>query len=461
MKHFLFCLILCYSLDAKPPKAYAHLGTEIEHELFVFQALCDHPKSKGLTEDIDAYALDVNRTFEIGHRLDQQILEAGDDEEVLQAQYLQALRKLKKQRKRFKNAYYENVESSIEEKDDEHFLFLIKTGDTLLKANKALKSEVLSHAQEISQLKKDPLIQAYQEEKELDERSLAFTQKMQDEYKAYQEVLRKQEAIKLRQLLVAKKEGGVVVYAEENEGDIDFYMENLFEMHVSATLFIKNVRGYESKTSLPHKLVLQPKVKVKVLTLNNTDSKKHVGSFSSHISWSKGSVEAKPDKDFVYVLPYDKSHKVSQGFNGNTSHKGTSKYAIDFAMPIGTPVLASRAGKVVEIVQRHDKHGMGLEMRSFANYVIIEHADKTLGRYFHLKQNSVSVTLGAEVKEGELLALSGDTGRTSGAHLHFVVTKAQEYKESYRSVSIPIKFLCLQGIVENPVKGTTYCSVLK
>lgn len=461
MKHFLFFLILCSSLAAQAPKAYVHLGSAIEQELYIFKTLCTHPKTKRCKEDIDRYTLDVNGTFEIGHRLDRQIEKAGDEEEVLQEKYLHALRHLKKKRTWFKKIYYDNVERSIETKDDAYFLFLIKTGDTLLKANRSLRTKVLSYAQDISHLKKDAFIQAYQEEKELDERSLAFAQKMQDEYKAYQEVIRKQEALKLRQLLVAKKEGGVVVYAEENQDDIDFYMENLFEMHVSSTLFINNIRGYESKVSLPYKLVLKPKAKVKVLTLYNTDRKKHVGSFSSHISWSKGSIEAKPDTDVVYVLPYNKSHKVSQGFNGNTSHKGTSKYAIDFAMPIGTPVLASRAGKVVEIVQRHNKHGMGLDMRSFANYVIIEHADKTLGRYFHLKQNSVTVKLGAEVKAGEVLALSGDTGRTSGAHLHFVVTKAQEYKEGYRSVSLPIKFLCSEGVVDNPLKGETYCSVLK
>jgi murein DD-endopeptidase MepM/ murein hydrolase activator NlpD len=461
MKRFVFFLILCSSLAAQAPRAYVHLGSVIEEELYVFQTLCSHPKNKECKEDIGRYALDVNKTFEIGYRLDLQIEKAGDEEEILQEQYLHALRQLKKQRKWFKNIYYDNVERSIEKKDDAYFLFLIKRGDRLLKANKSLKTKVLSYAQDISHLKKDPLIQAYQEEKELDERSLAFTQKMQDEYKAYQEVIRKQEALKLRQLLMAKKEGGVIVYAEENKGDIDFYMENLFEMHVSSTLFIKSIRGYESQVPLPYKLVLKPKAKVKVLTLYNTDRKKHVGSFSSHISWSKGSIEAKPDTDFVYALPYDKSHKVSQGFNGNTSHTGTSKYAIDFAMPIGTPVLASRAGKVVEIVQRHNKHGMGLDMRSFANYVIIEHTDKTLGRYFHLKQNSVTVKLGAEVKAGEQLALSGDTGRTSGAHLHFVVTKAQEHREAYRSVSIPIKFLCSEGVVDNPVKGATYCSVLK
>lgn len=461
MKPLALFLILFFSLEAQPPKAYEHLGSAVEQELCVFQALCDHPKSRGCREDIDRYSLDVNMTFEIGQRLDKQIEKAGDEEEVLQVLYLNALRRLKQEGKQFKHAYYEDIERTIEKRDDAYFLFLIKTGDTLLKTNKKLKSKVLSYAGNISHLKKDPLIKAYKEEKELDKRSLAFTQKMQDEYKAYQEVLRKQEALKLRELLVAKKEGGVLVYAEESQGDIDFYMENLFEMHVSSTLFIKNIRGYESKTPLPYKLVLRPREKLKVLTLRNIDRKKRVGSFSSHISWSKGSIEAAPDKDFVYGLPFDKSHKVSQGFNGNTSHKGTSKYAIDFAMPIGTPVLASRAGKVVEIVQRHDKHGMGLDMRSFANYVIIEHADKTLGRYFHLKQNSVSVKLGAEVKAGELLALSGDTGRTSGAHLHFVVTKAEEYQGGYRSISIPIKFICSEGVVDNPITGATYCSILK
>ena len=300
-----------------------------------------------------------------------------------------------------------------------------------------------------------------QAEKELDERSYAFMQKMQDEYKAYQEVLAKAEALKLRQLLVAKKEGGVIVYAQENRGDIDFYIENLFEMHVSSTLFIKDIQGYETKSNLPYKTILRGKQKIKALTLYNTDKKKHVGNFSSHISWSKGSVDAKPDSDFIYALPFHESQKVSQGFNGNTSHKGNAKYAVDFAMNIGTPVYAARSGKVVEIVQRHNRHGMGKQMRQYANYVIIEHSDKTLGRYFHLKQNSVNVKLAQEIKKGELLALSGNTGRTSGPHLHFVVTKAEALKDEYRSMSVPIKFLCSEGILDNPINGKSYCTVSK
>ena len=127
-------------------------------------------------------------------------------------------------------------------------------------------------------------------------------------------------------------------------------------------------------------------------------------------------------------------------------------------MPVGTSVYASRGGKVVEIVQRHNKHGMSLAMRQYANYVIVEHEDRTLGRYFHLKHRGVKVTLGAKVKQGELLGLSGNTGRTSGAHLHFVVTKAEEYRDGYKSSSVPVKFLCSEGVLDKPVKGLTYCT---
>ena len=269
---------------------------------------------------------------------------------------------------------------------------------------------------------------------------------------------KKAEAIKLRKLLVAKKRGGVIVYAQENKGNIDFYMENLFEMHVSATLFIKDIQGYTSSSVLPYKLVLQAKEKIKVLSLENTDDKKHVGHFNSHISWAKGSIDAKPDKDFIYALPFRDKHRVSQGFNGQTSHKGNAKYAVDFAMDIGTGVYAARGGKVVEVVQRHNKHGLGIKMRQYANYIIIEHTDKTLGRYFHLKQNSVKVKLADEVKKGDLIGLSGNTGRTSGPHLHFVVTKAQTLINEYTSVSIPILFLCSECVLKEPIKGMYYCT---
>jgi murein DD-endopeptidase MepM/ murein hydrolase activator NlpD len=434
-------LLLPILLLAQPPQAYKQLGEAIEREIPFFKTLSLDPRFNIYQEEFDLYFEEQKKAFKLGYKLDAEIEEVGE------------------RRERLKKSYYKEVQAAIEEKDNDYFLFLLENAEMFLDENRILKSRVLSYATSKNELKDHKRVQAYQEEKELDDRSYAFAQKMQEEYKAYQEVLRKQEALKLRKLLVSKKKGGVIVYAQEDKGNINFITENLFEMHVSTTLHIKDIQGYRSKDTLPYKLVLKPKEKRKVLSLENISKKKEVGYFNSHISWTKGAVDAQIDLDFIYALPFHKSHKVSQGFNGNTSHKGTSKYAVDFAMPVGTAVYAARGGKVVEVVQRHDQHGMSLKMRQFANYVIIEHEDKTLGRYFHLKHKGVKVKLGQVVKKGELIALSGNTGRTSGAHLHFVVTKAEEYKEGYRSTSIPIKFKCTEGVVDNPLKGYSYCYV--
>jgi len=456
----LLCLSLLFiRLYADVPQAFEHLGAEIENERSYYIALLEHQRFSELRPEVEGYFQQVDRSFEIGKRLDVEIQsEEGENEAELQFSYLKSLRALQAPRETLSKHYFKEVSSAIEHNDREYFLFLIKEGKTLLDKNTKLKQEVLAYGKQSQDFSKNRVLKDLQEEKELDERSYAFMQKMQDEYKAYQEVLKKAEAIKLRQLLVAKKRGGVIVYAQENKGDIDFYMENLFEMHVSATLFIKDIQGYTSSSVLPYKLVLQAKEKVKVLALKNTDVNKHVGHFNSHISWAKGSIDAKPEKGFIYALPFRDTHRVSQGFNGQTSHKGNAKYAVDFAMDIGTEVYAARDGKVVEVVQRHNKHGLAMKMRQYANYIIIEHADKTLGRYFHLKQNSAKVKLSDEVKKGDLIGLSGNTGRTSGPHLHFVVTRAQALGDEYTSASVPIRFLCSDGVLEEPVKGASYCS---
>jgi len=458
----LFLSLLPFLLLAQSPDAYHDLGETLSHERAVFTSLASHPKLHNFKQALNVYVKEMDEGFTLGYTLDKEIQsDEGEGEEELRLLYLKALRSLEKKRKNLKNYYYQEVVDSMKNSDHAYFLFLVKNAGRLLDENGRLKARVLSYAREEKGFEEYGFVKKLQAEKELDERSYAFSQKMHNEYKAYQEVLQKAEALKLRQLLVSKKKGGVIVYVKEENADIHFVIENLYEMHVSATLFIENIQGYKTEALLPYKLVLQAKEKRKVLSLYNSDEKKRVGYFKPHIAWSKGSVDARADEGFIYVLPFHKSQKVSQGFNGNTSHKGSAKYAVDFSMEIGTEVYAARGGKVVEIVQHHNRHGMDKKMRQYANYIIIEHSDKTLGRYFHLKQNGVKVKLGDEVKTGDLLALSGDTGRTSGPHLHFVVTKAETFRNEYRSVSVPIRFQCSEGVVDTPVQGKSYCFVSK
>ena len=453
----LFALNMCVTV----PSAYKDLAEGIEMERVVYHQLLLNERFEKNQEAIDDYFIQVSAAFAIGNTLDDEIRSEDPDidkEKELKLAYLKALRKLEKPRTYLKSLYYDELSMAMNQEEDKYVIYLVTRGATVLADNARLKEEVLNYSEKHTQLQKYSAVKYIQDEKKLDESSRAYTQKMQEEYQAYQEVLRKQEALKLRKLLIAKKKGGVIVYAHEDKGDISFVIENLFEMHVSATLHVSDIKGYETKDSLPLKVVLKPKEKRTIAKLINTDKKKAVGYFKSHLSWSKGSVEAVPELDFVYALPFKESQRVSQGFNGKTSHRGNAKYAVDFALAKGTKVFAARGGKVVEIVQSHNKHGMSLKMRQEANYVIIEHSDKTLGRYFHLSKNGVKVKLGAKVKKGEFIAISGNTGRTSGAHLHFVVTKAEDFNKGYRSVSVPIKFLCSQGVLDEPLKGHSYCT---
>ena len=124
-----------------------------------------------------------------------------------------------------------------------------------------------------------------------------------------------------------------------------------------------------------------------------------------------------------YILPYEAgtTHLVSQGNCTNRSHSpGTGdQYAYDFIMPIGTTLIASRPGTVTRIVDTFmDNTGVPGE----ENVVGVSHSDGTTALYFHLAENGALVTLNQMVQQGDPIALSGNSGNSTEAHLHLVVT---------------------------------------
>lgn len=109
--------------------------------------------------------------------------------------------------------------------------------------------------------------------------------------------------------------------------------------------------------------------------------------------------------------PFVGSYRVSSAYNLRRRHPVTGRTAphhgTDFSMPVGTPIMAPADGKVTH-VHTHPHAG---------RYLVIEHGQGYTTRYLHLQRTFVRS--GQTVKRGERIALSGNTGRTTGPHLHY------------------------------------------
>ncbi|WP_328716375.1 peptidoglycan DD-metalloendopeptidase family protein [Halomonas elongata] len=111
--------------------------------------------------------------------------------------------------------------------------------------------------------------------------------------------------------------------------------------------------------------------------------------------------------------PFEGHYRISSPFNPRRHHPVTGRISphkgTDFAMPVGTAVKAPANGRV-EKVGNHPAAG---------RYIVIRHDNGYKTRYLHLSKPLVS--RGDRVTMGERIALSGNTGRSTGPHLHYEV----------------------------------------
>jgi murein DD-endopeptidase MepM/ murein hydrolase activator NlpD len=179
---------------------------------------------------------------------------------------------------------------------------------------------------------------------------------------------------------------------------------------------LDNVGGVPDK---PIRWVLPPRSKIRLVTLAPIDASKPM-HYKAKLRTALGDprLAAQP---YEYPLPWSGGpFRLTQGANGRYSHftpKG--RYAMDIAMPEGTPILSARAGMVVKI----ENHQSGRGNNPSGNFVRILHDDGTMGVYLHLMRQSVTVQEGQRVEVGSQIARSGNTGNSTGAHLHFVVQR--------------------------------------
>ncbi|MFG3247468.1 M23 family metallopeptidase [Streptomyces sp. NPDC048187] len=131
------------------------------------------------------------------------------------------------------------------------------------------------------------------------------------------------------------------------------------------------------------------------------------------------------------VKKYELSASFAQN-GGMWAHKHSGQ---DFAVPIGTNVVAAHGGTVVKA----GGNGAG-DGPAYGNAIVVKHGNGTYSQYAHLSR--INVKIGQVVKTGQSIAKSGNTGNSSGPHLHFEIRTTP----NYGSAVDPVAFLKSKGV---------------
>lgn len=141
------------------------------------------------------------------------------------------------------------------------------------------------------------------------------------------------------------------------------------------------------------------KMEAEIAAAAQASSGQYVGSFSGTLSWPLSSTST----NYSYITSYY-GYRVAPVAGATSNHNG-----IDIGVYSGTPVYSAGDGYVAGVGYNYAR----------GNWVMIKHADNLYTFYQHLRSSVVST--GSSVKRGQLIAYSGNTGISSGPHLHFEV----------------------------------------
>jgi murein DD-endopeptidase MepM/ murein hydrolase activator NlpD len=243
----------------------------------------------------------------------------------------------------------------------------------------------------------------------------------------------------------------VCVRVADDGEQVEFLASNLKPWPLTITLKVKG-RHLSPRRGRTVTRTVPGQQEQALLTLSVDD---RLYSYSYEFDWTVGSLAPAHDPERIYLLPYGvaEAYPVLQGFGSPFSHTGRERYAVDFDMPIGTPVHAARDGVVAKVVMHNDRGCWERACGKFANYIIVLHDDGSTGEYYHLDHLGAVVSQGEVVAAGQLIGRSGNTGHTTMPHLHFAVYRADTWG---RTQSLRFRFASKDGVISRPRVGQSY-----
>lgn len=247
-----------------------------------------------------------------------------------------------------------------------------------------------------------------------------------------------EQKVEVRQLKPSTKKR-VKLEKSGSDSHPDFYLMNQYPGPIEVEIDWDERNNANASLELPHRFVVEPGKSADLFSISGADP-----ALAWRVSLQYRYVIGRPLPDYVgqadYLPPIAPGSRfqITQAFEGRFSHTDDqNRYAVDIMMPIGTPIYAARAGIVLEVEDDYYSGGTQQAYVSKANSIYILHDDGSMAVYAHLELEKALVYPGLQVRVGELIGYSGNTGFSSGPHLHFVV----QVNRGMKLESVPFKFI--------------------
>lgn len=444
-------LLWCGAWALDVPGAYEQLGRGLEEDRVALAALSEQEYFAPHRAEIAAFGAKLAEAFALGAKINA----AGEGDAPPGRDYLKRLRALQTEQRQLERLYVTALRHAMEHDDRPLF-------ETLLEH--PLEPLQNRHILEAVETYYTPRRQSWHcaaAERLLKEKAFVAENRA-----AYIEALRAYETRAEVELADASKKrllkrfNNILLYALPDAQGYTLYAENANRYSVTLHIAFINARNVAFGGSKSVTLELAAGKEGALRTVTPLDRRTGI-SFGYTLRMAMGTLSARHDDGITYRLPFASGSRVvvSQGYGGRATHHGRSTFAVDFAVPVGTPVYAARSGRVVAAEWKHNRSGTDESYLKEANYVLIEHADHTFAQYAHLKPGGVVVKVGQSVERGTLIGYSGNTGFSSGPHLHFEVMQLDDMSTGAMR-SVPVRFNAGGSIMTRPVKGKTYTVAL-
>lgn len=263
--------------------------------------------------------------------------------------------------------------------------------------------------------------------------------------------------VEIRQLEGRVSDGPDVKVSHRFEGrTVNIVANNQSYAPVELLVTMRTIRGLE----FPHpeddlRWVIPPRTRETLLSLGLLED----GSqplLEYQYQYVAGDPKASHRPDLPYRAPFAISTKypITQAHPRVATHTTQdSYYAVDIAMPVGTDIMAARGGVVFDVAASNFSGGLDpVKDGPRANVIRILHDDGTYAIYAHLNTNSIRVRPGDRVQRGQYIADSGNTGFSSGPHLHFAVVQNVGGMQIH---SVPVTFVGQNSATVVPATGAT------